>query len=63
MSSKVRNFQLNHCLENVTWLYNLSASVLCKQEEFKENGFAMKVFKAIKTEFHTKISGNYPKSH
>ena len=44
-------------------VHNLSASVLCKQEEIQLNVFAMKVYKAIKTEFHTKISGNYPKSH
>ena len=41
---------------------NFSASVLCKQEEIQENEFAVKVYKAIKTEFHTKKSGNYPKS-
>ena len=47
----------------LTLLFNVSASVLCKQEEFQENEFAKQVYKAIKTEFHTKISGNYPKSH
>ena len=42
---------------------NISASVLCKHEEIQENEFAKKVYKSIKTEYHTKISGNYPKCH
>lgn len=41
----------------------LKASILCKQEEMLENEFAARVFKAIKTEFHNKVAGNYPKSH
>ena len=41
----------------------LKASILCKQEEMLENEFAARVFKAIKTEFHNKLAGNYPKSH
>jgi len=41
----------------------LKASILCKQEELLQNEFAARVFKAIKTEFHNKVTGNYPKSH
>ena len=38
----------------------LKASILCKQDDLLENEFAARVFKAIKTEFHNKVSGNYP---
>ena len=41
----------------------LTASILCKQDEVTGNQFASEVYKAIKTEFHTKSAGNYPKSH
>ena len=41
----------------------LTASILCKQDEVTGNQFANEVYKAIKTEFHTKSAGNYPKSH
>ena len=50
-------------IQNQNIPVNISASVLCKHEEILENEFALKVYKAIKTEFHAKISGNYPKSH
>ena len=41
----------------------LKASILCKQEESPVNEFAAKVVKAIKTEFHAKLVGNYAKGH
>ena len=39
------------------------ASILCKQEEVAGNEFASNVYKFIKTEYHTKVQGNYHKSH
>ena len=39
----------------------LKASILCKQDELLENEFAAKIVKAIKLEFHNRLSGNYSK--